>query len=77
VPILGGGTNLRSLSDYRGDELVRRFMDLVNQRRPLHVSIVGGEPLVRRRELGQIRPKLAARDTHTQVVTSAARPNQR
>lgn len=71
---LGGGITLRSVSDYRGDELVRRFMGLVNQRRPLHVSIVGGEPLVRHRELGQILPQLAARDIHTQVVTSAVRP---
>lgn len=71
---LGGDVTLRGLSDYRGDELVSRFMDLVNRRRPLHISIVGGEPLVRYRELDRILPQLAARGIHTQLVTSAVRP---
>ena len=71
---LGGGVTLRALSDYKGDELVDRFLRLIDDRRPLHVSIVGGEPLVRFRELGRILPVLAARDIHTQVVTSAVRP---
>jgi MoaA/NifB/PqqE/SkfB family radical SAM enzyme len=70
---LGGGVTLRGLSDYRGDELVQRFMDLVDRHKPLHVSIVGGEPLVRYRELGTILPRLAARNIHTQLVTSAVR----
>lgn len=71
---LGGGVTLRGLADYKGDELVTRFMALVDRHRPLHVSIVGGEPLVRFRELGQILPKLAEREIHTQLVTSAVRP---
>src|SRR5512132_4427238 len=71
---LGGKITLRGLADYRGDELVDRFMALVDDRKPLHISIVGGEPLVRYRELGAILPKLAARDIHTQLVTSAVRP---
>src|ERR1044072_7190068 len=58
---LGGEGTLRGLADYRGDELVDRFMRLVDDRKPLHVSIVGGEPLVRYRELGSILPALAAR----------------
>jgi len=70
----GGGVTLRGLTDYKGDELVSRFMALVDRHRPLHVSIVGGEPLVRYRELGQILPQLAERKIHTQVVTSAVRP---
>jgi MoaA/NifB/PqqE/SkfB family radical SAM enzyme len=49
-------------------------MRLIDERKPLHVSIVGGEPLVRYRELGSILPMLAARDIHTQLVTSAVRP---
>src|SRR5688572_26293243 len=53
---LGGGVTLRGLSDYKGDELVERFIALVDKHRPLHVSIVGGEPLVRFRELGVILP---------------------
>jgi MoaA/NifB/PqqE/SkfB family radical SAM enzyme len=71
---LGGSVTLRGLADYKGDELVRRFMQLIDERQPLHVSIVGGEPLVRYRELGTILPALAARDIHVQLVTSAVRP---
>ena len=71
---LGGDVTLRGLSDYKGDELVDRFMALIDRSRPLHVSIVGGEPLVRFRELGTILPRLAARGIHTQLVTSAVRP---
>ena len=69
----GGGVTLRGLADYKGDELVERFMALVDRHRPLHVSIVGGEPLVRYRELGTILPRLAERGIHTQLVTSAVR----
>jgi MoaA/NifB/PqqE/SkfB family radical SAM enzyme len=71
---LGGGVTLRGLADYKGDELVDRFMALIDRHNPLHVSIVGGEPLVRYRELGRILPLLAARGIHTQLVTSAVRP---
>jgi MoaA/NifB/PqqE/SkfB family radical SAM enzyme len=70
----GSGVTLRGLSDYKGDELVRRFMALIDQHNPLHVSIVGGEPLVRYRELNEILPRLAERGVHTQLVTSAVRP---
>lgn len=71
---LGADATLRSLSDFKGDELVSRFMALIDRHRPLHVSIVGGEPLVRYRELNVILPRLAERGIHTQVVTSAVRP---
>jgi MoaA/NifB/PqqE/SkfB family radical SAM enzyme len=71
---LGGGVTLRGLSDYKGDELVERFMALVDQQRPMHLSIVGGEPLVRYRELNTILPRLAERGIYTQLVTSAVRP---
>ena len=71
---LGGEVTLRGLADYRGDELVDRFMRVIDEKRPLHISIVGGEPLVRFRELSIILPKLAARNIHTQLVTSAVRP---
>src|SRR5262249_36593987 len=70
---LGGGVTLRSLHDYRGDALVTRVLDLVDEHRPLHVSIVGGEPLVRYRELNTILPRLEDRGVHVQVVTSAVR----
>jgi MoaA/NifB/PqqE/SkfB family radical SAM enzyme len=71
---LGGDVTLRGLADYKGEELVERFMALVDRHRPLHISIVGGEPLVRYRELGTILPRLAERGIHTQLVTSAVRP---
>jgi sulfatase maturation enzyme AslB (radical SAM superfamily) len=71
---LGGDVTLRGLADYKGDELVSRFMAMIDRHKPLHISIVGGEPLVRYRELGQILPQLSARGIHTQVVTSAVRP---
>ena len=70
---LGGGTILRQVSDYKGTELVGRFMRLVDEHRPLHISIVGGEPLVRFRELNEILPQLDKRRIRTHVVTSAVR----
>jgi MoaA/NifB/PqqE/SkfB family radical SAM enzyme len=69
-----GHTNLRSLSDFKGDDLVRRLLALVDQHRPLHLSIVGGDPLVRYRELDALLPQLSQRGIHVQVVTSAFRP---
>jgi MoaA/NifB/PqqE/SkfB family radical SAM enzyme len=65
---------LRQVSDFKGAELVSRFSKLVDEHRPLHVSIVGGEPLVRFRELNEILPRLAAQGIYTQLVTSAVRP---
>ncbi|HWG88659.1 MAG TPA: radical SAM protein [Candidatus Acidoferrales bacterium] len=69
----GEGLNLRQLSDYKGGDLVLRVLALVDKLRPLHLSIVGGDPLVRYRELEAILPQLAVRGIHTQVVTSAFR----
>ena len=71
---LGGDVTLRQVTDYKGEELVTRFRRLVEEHKPLHVSIIGGEPLVRYRELGQILPWLADRGVFTQLVTSAVRP---
>jgi MoaA/NifB/PqqE/SkfB family radical SAM enzyme len=71
---LGGGVTLRQVSDYKGEELVTRFFALVDAHKPIHVSIVGGEPLVRFRELNEILPRLAERGVYTQLVTSAVRP---
>ena len=70
----GNGVTLRGLADYKGDELVKRFMAVIDEHHPLHVSIVGGEPLVRYRELNEILPRLSERGIHAQVVTSAVRP---
>lgn len=70
---LGGDTMLRQLSDFRGDELVSKLLAVVDEHKPLHVSLVGGDPLVRYRELEQLLPQMVARGVHTQVVTSAFR----
>src|ERR1700728_5450477 len=70
---LGGGTTLRELSDFKGDELVSRVLALVDRHKPLHVSLVGGDPLVRYRELEAMLPELEARGVYTQIVTSAFR----
>jgi MoaA/NifB/PqqE/SkfB family radical SAM enzyme len=71
---LGGDVTLRQVSDFKGDELIQRVMAIVDEENPIHVSIVGGEPLVRYKELGTILPRLAERGIYTQVITSAVRP---
>jgi MoaA/NifB/PqqE/SkfB family radical SAM enzyme len=70
---LGGETDLRQLSDFKGQELVEKILAIVDRERPLHLSLVGGDPLVRYRELELLLPELDARGIHTQVVTSAFR----
>jgi len=71
---LGGGVTLSELSDYRGDRLVEGVVDLVRKHKPMHVSLVGGEPLVRHRELSRILPRLSAMGVFTLVVTSGVIP---
>src|SRR5262249_39524108 len=71
---LGGGVTLRQLSDLRGDALVTGVLDVVQRHRPVHLSIVGGEPLVRHRELSRILPTLSAKRVETLIVTSAVIP---
>ena len=70
---LGGAITLREVRDYKGQELVDGILALVDAHRPLHVSLVGGEPLVRYRELNTLLPILSQRGIYTQVVTSAVR----
>lgn len=70
---LGGGVNLRQLSDFKGDDLVRRVLQLADELKPLHLSLVGGDPLVRYREVEQMLPQLLKRGIHVQLVTSAFR----
>jgi MoaA/NifB/PqqE/SkfB family radical SAM enzyme len=71
---LGGDVVLRELADYKGQQLIDGVLDVVKRHNPLHLSIVGGEPLVRFRELEVLLPKLTGMGVHTQVVTSAVRP---
>ncbi len=70
---LGGDTSLRQLTDFKGQELVSRILSLLDDLRPLHVSLVGGDPFVRYRELETLIPQIEARGIHTQIVTSAFR----
>jgi MoaA/NifB/PqqE/SkfB family radical SAM enzyme len=71
---LNGAGTLRTLSDFKDQELIRRVLAVVDEVKPLHLSIVGGDPLVRYRELEALLPQLTARGIHVQVVTSAFRP---
>src|SRR6266496_2387465 len=71
---LGGGQTLRDLNDRRGQFLVEGVVEVVDRLKPLHLSIVGGDPLVRYRELELLIPLLLARGIHVQIVTSAFRP---
>src|SRR5262249_40631747 len=70
---VGDGINLRQLQDKRGDALVKGILEIVDEVRPLHLSLVGGDPLVRFHELCVLLPLLVQRGIHVQVVTSAFR----
>ncbi len=70
---LGDAGPLRQLSDLRGPALVDGLLALVRKDRPLHLSIVGGEPLVRYHELDAALLRLDAMGVEVQLVTSAVR----
>ncbi len=71
---LGGGVTLRGLRDFTGDALVDGVLDVIRARKPMQVSFVGGEPLIRHRELSVILPVLDAMGVYSLVVTSAVIP---
>lgn len=71
---LGGDVTLRQVNDFKGQALVDRVLKIVDEEKPIHLSLIGGEPLVRFRELNDLLPQLAARGIYTQLVTSAVRP---
>lgn len=71
---LGGEVTLSELNDLRGDDLVEGVLRLVRRHKPLHVSLVGGEPMVRHRELTRILPALGRMGVFTMVVTSGVIP---
>lgn len=71
---LGGEVTLRDLHDLRGDALVDGVLGLVRKHRPKHVSLVGGEPMVRHRELSRILPALSGMGVFSLVVTSGIIP---
>jgi MoaA/NifB/PqqE/SkfB family radical SAM enzyme len=70
---LGGGMTLREVRDFKGQALIDGVLGIVDRLKPLHLSIVGGEPLVRYRELQTLLPILISRGIHVQLVTSAVR----
>src|SRR5215471_13052702 len=65
---LGGGKTLSQLRDLRGDALVEGVLGLVREHQPIHVSLVGGEPMIRHAELGRILPVLGKMRVHTLLV---------
>ncbi|HZM68922.1 MAG TPA: radical SAM protein [Candidatus Cryosericum sp.] len=71
---LGEQGSLSSLADFKGQALVDGVLDLVRRQRPVYLSIVGGEPLVRVRELEVLLPELSRMGVTVQLVTSAVRP---
>ncbi len=71
---LGASGPLRQLRDFQGEALINGVLGLLRRYRPLHLSIVGGEPLVRYRELSVLLPKLENMGIEVQLVTSAVRP---
>lgn len=70
---LGQVGPLRSLADRKGQDLIDGILSLVHRYRPLHLSLVGGEPLVRFRELNELLPRLSEMGIGVQIVTSAVR----
>lgn len=71
---LGGGVTLSQLSDYHGDALVDGVIGLVRKHKAMHVSLVGGEPMIRHRELSRILPALSEMGVFTLLVTSGVIP---
>jgi MoaA/NifB/PqqE/SkfB family radical SAM enzyme len=67
----GAGIQLSGLRDLHGQELIDGVMDVVDRYQPLNLTFIGGEPLVRHKELSVILPLLSERGVHGQVVTSA------
>jgi sulfatase maturation enzyme AslB (radical SAM superfamily) len=70
---LGGAVTLRELNDRKGQSLIDGVLEVVDRLKPLHLSLVGGDPLVRYRELEALIPLLLKRGIHVQLVTSAFR----
>jgi MoaA/NifB/PqqE/SkfB family radical SAM enzyme len=67
---LDGGKLLTELNDFRGDALIHGVLEMVRKTQPMHVTLVGGEPLVRHRELSAILPALSKMNIFSLVVTS-------
>jgi organic radical activating enzyme len=66
--------NNHQARETRGDDLVAAILRIVRRHDPLHLSLVGGEPLLRRRELDILLPQLSQSGIVTMVVTSGVIP---
>ena len=62
------------MNDRKGQALIDGILEVVDRMKPLHLSLVGGDPLVRYREMEALVPQILARNIHVQLVTSAFRP---
>jgi len=71
---LNNGMVLRKAPEIKGNELVAGILDLIQRHRPLHLSIIGGEPLLRQREMETLLPTVAGMGVEIQFVTSAVLP---
>src|SRR5690349_2942791 len=65
---LGGGVTLRGLRDFTGAALIDGVLEVIRERKPMQVSFVGGEPLIRHKELSVILPVLDAMGVYSLVV---------
>ncbi len=70
---LNNGKALRQAREFRGDDLVEGVLDLIRRHRPIHLSLVGGEPLLRQREMNTLLPLLNSMGLEVQFITSAVR----
>lgn len=71
---MNNGEIPRQVSEFQGNELVEGILDIVQRLHPIHLSIVGGEPLLRQEELDTLLPRFDATGIEVQLVTSAVRP---
>jgi hypothetical protein len=69
----GRRQDLAKLERSKGPGPIDGVLELVDRARPLHLSLVGGDPLVRYREVEAVIPQLLHRGIHVRVVTSAFR----
>ena len=65
---------LGQISEPRGNRLVEGVLDLIQRNHSQHLSIAGGEPLLRRQEMSVLLPRLNAMGIEVQFITSAALP---
>lgn len=71
---LNNGKVLRQAPEFRGNDLVEGVLGLIQHYRPIHLSIVGGEPLIRQREMNILLPRLDSMGLEVQFITSAVQP---